>query len=225
MNSRSAKVRFNGIHKGKSQWDLAFNSDPEQPAILRMEYPDGSPLLPEHIVALDQVSSKVGWQDPKTVIKTVAFSGASLLLGGLAVDHLLNLPAIEKAGEALKAAIEKVSLSGVALEVALNGSPAVEEALKNFIEQFPSDTRTVMAILAGSGAIIAPSVYAGYALSHRKIHLLFRLSSGEEFTVETPEFIGAFLLGAFKTAAAGVTSPAETAEAETPAEAEAETPA
>jgi hypothetical protein len=219
MNTRSAKVRFeDGIHKGRSQWDFAYNSDPDQPAILKMTYPDGSPLHPEEITGLEQVSSRSGWQDPKTVIKTAAFSGASLLLGGLAVDHLLNLSGIEKAGEALKEAIEKVSLSGVALEAIINGGTAVEEALTNLIEQFPSDARTFLAIVAGTGSLVAPSAYAGYALSQRRIRLLIRLDSGDQFTVVTPEFASGFLLGAFKTAEAGVASPAETpAEAETPA--------
>jgi hypothetical protein len=219
MNSRSAKVRFeDGIHKGKSTWEMAYNSDPDQPAILKMSYPDGSLLLPEQITALEQVDSRSGWQDPRTVLKTAAISGASLLIGGIAVEHLLNLPGISEAGEALKEAIEKLSLTGVALETALNGSPAVEEALKAFFEQFPNDTSTILAIVAGSGAIMAPSVYAGYKLSQRRIRLLIRLDSGDQFTVVTPEFTAAFLLGAFKTAEAGVASPAETpAEAETPA--------
>ena len=220
MHYRKTTVKFEGpIYKGKRKatWQFGYNSDPDMPGILRLAYPDGQLLLPEKIVALDQIEDKAGFQDPMTVIRTAAISVGSLVLGGVAVDSLLDLAAVEAARADLIQALENLYRSGAAgaaLEVVVNGQTSVEEALKAFVEALPSERRAIMGVVAGTGSIILPSSYAGYALSRRTIRLQIVLDDGEHLTIRLPEFAAAFLLGAFVAASAGVTSPPD----ETPAE-------
>lgn len=204
IHYRKEKVRFEGPGnmKGKAIWELVHNtSDPSVPAIISLRYPDGSRLLPEQIAAVDQVEDRMGWQDPRTILKTAGLSVGAFLLCPYVLSYFFDVPAIEEADEALKWAVEDLSYAGSLGTVSGEHIAALEEALKQVTEADRIDPGKVVGLVAGAGLIAVPSAYAGYALSRRRIRLQMRLESGEIHTVQTPEHLGIAILGAFQSAA------------------------
>ena len=183
---RICKVRFEGRRSeggGRAKWTLISSSNVGEASILKLELPDGSSLKPEAIAAIDQLSSKRGFQDPVTIAKTVGVTAGSLIIG----DYLI--------GELFVDTFNKID---VLLRLALEQSDndATLQHLVELTEELL--VRTAAAVIIGSGAIAAPAAYAGYALSKREVRLRIAMQSGEIHTVKLPEYVGGFLVGAYE---------------------------
>lgn len=179
---RTAKVRFDGRRSeggGRAKWTLISSSDSEA-SILKLELPDGSPLKPEEITGIDQISVERGFKNPATVAKTVGVTAGSLIVGNYLFNEILGTEYFAEIGTSLRSALEH----------------ADNEELMQLADEFL--VREIVAIIVGAGALVAPAAYGAIALSRREIRLRLMMQSGATHTVKCPEYVGGFLLGAYK---------------------------
>ena len=176
---RTAKVRFYGRRSeggGRAKWTLISSSDAGEASILKLELPDGSPLKPEEIAGIDQISVERGFKNSATVTKTVAVTAGAVIIGDYLIGEFLAAEYFAEIGTSLRLALEH----------------ADNEKLIQLAEE--SLAREIAAIIVGAGAI----AYGAVALSTREVRLRIAMQSGEIHTVKAPEYVGGFLLGAYK---------------------------
>lgn len=194
VTQRTSTVRFEGKRAeggGKAKWTLLSSPGASEAAVLKLQYPDGSPLRPEEVGSIDQISVDQGFTDPATILKTVGISVGSLVLGCYITSELVDL---DRYADIL-----------VAFEDAFMNSD-VDQAFLQLarLEEFAGSPRAIAAIVVSVGAIVGPAAYAGYALSKREIRLRITMQNGEIYQVKCPEYVGGFLVGAYKAVTAGV---------------------
>ncbi len=210
MYKKTAKVHFEGKKSeggGRATWTMRLN-DGSEPAVLELQFPDGTALKPEEIGSIDHIQSRMGFEDPATILRTVGITFGSLALGSVIVEVLNPTAALEAAAETLRQAIATGS-------VELTNKALIQYMAQLSMKVGPG--REFAAILVGLGAIAAPAAYAGYAFSKREIRVRIIMHSGAVWYVECPEYIGTFLTGAYKAVAAGIVGekPVQSDESET----------
>ena len=152
-----------------------------------IKLPDETLLEIGEIDSLDRVKLKHGWRDPRAWLKTGAISAASIFGLGL-----ISGP-VEEALAALEEAVESGDGEAISnAKLSLAEASLAEAGVSDGADASPADVVIVLAAIGG------PAAYGGVVLSRRTIAMEITLKNSRYLNVELPEYMGAFLQGAYR---------------------------
>lgn len=155
-----------------------------------MKLPDETLLELGEIDSLDRVELKHGWRDPMAWLKTGAISVASIFGGIILVDIIKELQPVAEALTALEEAMELGDDEAIS-----NATLSLAEAEAGVSDGADASPEAAVISLA---AISGPAAYGGVVLSRRTIAMEITLKNSRYLNVELPEYMGAFLQGAYR---------------------------
>ena len=196
MQTHVAKFKVTGgnaSRKGTGSITLTLSPEATSYAI---KLPDEIRLELDEIDSLGQVELKHGWRDWKEWLKAGAVTASSIFGGGLIIGLILeSVTELELLAEALIALEQALAFGDdEAIERALTAVVAAENAAYEAL----AGTPVTLVTLAGLAAMVGPVAYGGVILSRRKIRMEITLKNSRYLAVDMPEYMGAFLQGAYR---------------------------
>lgn len=197
MQSHAAKFKVTGGNaspKGTGSITLTLSPEATSYAI---ELPDKTALELDEIESLDRVVLKRGWSDWKEWLKAGAVAGTSIFGGGLITALIIeSIDEVQVAAEALTALQNAMDAGADSETVARLMTSLAEADLALAARGF--GTEEAFAALAGLASIGGSGAYGAVVLSRRKISMEITLKNSRYLNVELPEYMGAFLQGAYR---------------------------